>query len=106
MAREPLQDVVAHWSTLVEDLQTSPMDFYSSVEKALDRRKLPGLKVSRVVWSEGGVLSPDREYLRITGERHSFDVCAAPFGTGFFFSSWLTKTKASWVLCSITLRRR
>ena len=49
-------------------------------------------------WSEGGVLSPNREYLRVEGDRHSFDMCAAPFGTGYFFSSWTTKKKARFVV--------
>jgi hypothetical protein len=86
--------VVAHWHKLFGNVQTSVQDFYTSVELALDARKIPGLKISRVKWSEGGVLSPNREYLRVEGDRHSFDMCAAPFGTGFFFSSWVTRRKA------------
>jgi hypothetical protein len=35
------------------------------------------------------LLSTNREYLRLTRERLVFDICAAPFGTGFFFSSRL-----------------
>jgi hypothetical protein len=98
MPQSPLENVVAHWHKLIENFQTSSKDFYTSVELALDRRRIPGLKVTRVNWSEGGVLSPNREYLRVSGDRHSFDMCAAPFGTGFFFSSWVTKRKARFVL--------
>jgi len=98
MAQAPLENVVTHWHKLFENFQTSSNDFYTSVELALNSRKIPGLKVSRVKWSEAGVLSPDREYLRIEGERHTFDMCAAPFGTGFFFSSWMTKPRARWVI--------
>lgn len=98
MSQTPLENVVAHWHKLIENFQTSSKDFYTSVELALDQRRIPGLRVSRVKWSEGGVLSPDREYLRVSGDRHSFDMCAAPFGTGFFFSSWVTKKKARFVL--------
>lgn len=36
--------------------------------------------------SEGGLLSAKREYLRLKRERLVFDICAAPFGTGYFFS--------------------
>ena len=32
------------------------------------------------------MLSQKREYLRMTRERLVFDICAAPFGTAFFFS--------------------
>jgi len=94
MARAPLKDVEAHWHKLIENFQTSSVGFYSSVEEALKARKIPGLNTSRVDWYEGGILSERREYLRVSGEQHSFDICAAPFGTGFFFSSWVTRRKA------------
>ncbi len=98
MSESSPKEVVAHWHKLIENFQTTSLGFYASVEDALERRKIPGLQTSRVDWNEGGVLSPRREYLRVTGERHSFDMCAAPFGTGFFFSSWVTQRKARWVL--------
>ncbi len=91
MSKSQLEGVVAHWNKLIENFATSPLEFYASVEKGLERRQIPGLKTSRVTWNEGGVLSPQREYLRVTGDRHLFDMCAAPFGTGFFFSSWLSR---------------
>jgi hypothetical protein len=97
MPQSPLDDVVSHWHKLFANFRTSAEDFYTSVEAALDRWKLDGLKVSRVRSSEGGILSPDREYLRVTGERHCFDMCAAPFGTGYFFSSWVTERQARFV---------
>ena len=64
---------------------------------SLRRRKIPALKISRVDYDEGGLLAPRREYLRVTGEHHCFDLCAAPFGAGFFFSSWATKREACFV---------
>jgi hypothetical protein len=97
MPQTPLENVVAHWHKLIESFQTSPKDFYTNVELALDHRYVPGLKTSRVKWSEGGLLSPDREYLRVEGDRHAFDLCAAPFGSGFFLSSWTTQKKARFV---------
>lgn len=103
MPQTPLENVVAHWHKLIGDFQTSPKDFYTAVELALEQRNILGLKTSRVKWSEGGILSPDREYLRVTGDRHSFDMCAAPFGTGFFFSSWLTARKARFVFLVFVL---
>jgi hypothetical protein len=42
--------------------------------------------MSRIEFSEGGLLSDKREYLRMSRERLVFDVCAAPFGTAYFFS--------------------
>lgn len=103
MASQEFENVVSHWSKLVEGFHTSSRDFYTAVEVTLDVRQIPGLKVSRVDWNEGGLLSPKREYLRITGGRYTFDVCAAPFGTGFFFSSWLVRRPAQWVLFFFSL---
>lgn len=70
MPQTPLENVVTHWHKLIEDFHTSSKDFYTSVELALDRRHIPSRKISRVKWSEGGLLSPDREYLRVEGDRH------------------------------------
>lgn len=98
MPRPRLEDVVGRWSKLVENFSTSTKDFYSSIEAALEPRKIPGIKTSRVDWHEGGVLSPQREYLRVTGDEHVFDICAAPFGTGFFFSWWVVRRRARLVV--------
>jgi hypothetical protein len=48
--------------------------------------KIPDLERIRVDFAEGGMLSDRRVYLRLIRERLVFDVCAAPFGTSFFFS--------------------
>src|SRR5579862_8759521 len=80
-------EILHHWYTLVENFQTSTQDFYAAIEKALQDRKVPGLEAARVDFAEGGILSAKRQYLRLTRERLIFDICAAPFGTSFFFSS-------------------
>jgi hypothetical protein len=79
-------EVLSHWYALVPDFETSTQDFYAEVEKELESRKVPGLEISRVDFSEGGILSAKREYLRMARERLVFDICAAPFGTSYFFS--------------------
>lgn len=48
MPQSGVPDVVAHWYKLFEGFETSPGEFYAAVGEALDRRKLPGLKRSRV----------------------------------------------------------
>lgn len=104
MPRSPIERVVAHWHKLVEDFETSPLDFYSVVESCLSRRSIPGIKTARVSWSEGGAYAANREYFQIIGDRYVFDVCAARFGTGFFFSSWVTPRPARLVwLAAITV---
>lgn len=89
--RQPAS-LISHWYTLIEGLQTSALEFYKSVEDALRRRDVPDCESARVDWREGGMLSAKREYLRISRGRLAFDVCAAPFGRGYFFSWWLSET--------------
>lgn len=91
-----LTNVVANWGPkLIEGLQYSPKQFYANVEAALSRREIPDLKLARVDWHEGGSFSAKREYLRIARKGLTFDICAAPFGTGFFVSWWLAEVQPS-----------
>lgn len=79
-------EVIDHWYALVPGFNTSTKEFYESIERELKERKVPGLDMASVEFAEGGILSHKREYLRMTRERLVFDICAAPFGTAFFFS--------------------
>lgn len=67
----------------------SSKEFYSSLEAALNKHDAPDVSYSRVSLSEGGIFSQNREYLRITRKGLSIDICAAPFASGFFVSSWV-----------------
>jgi hypothetical protein len=82
----PKEEVHKHWYSAVDNFQFISSDFYHLIEKELASRKVPGLELSRVEFSEGGLLSDRREYLRLKRERLVFDICAAPFGTSYFFS--------------------
>jgi hypothetical protein len=79
-------DVIDHWYALVPGFNSSTKDFYEAVEKELKDRQVPGLEIFHVDFAEGGIMSNKREYLRMTRERLVFDICAAPFGTAYFFS--------------------
>src|SRR5450759_1851421 len=79
-------DIIDHWYALIPGFNSSTKDFYEAVEKELKERQVPGLEIFHVDFAEGGILSSKREYLRMTRERLVFDVCAAPFGTSYFFS--------------------
>ena len=79
-------DVIDHWYTLVPGFNSSTKEFYEGIEKELKTREVPGLEMFRVDFAEGGALSQKREYLRMTRERLVFDICAAQFGTAYFFS--------------------
>ena len=89
MAKQPT--VISDWHQLFENFQASSLDFYSSVEKAVEARAIPELHSARVEHKEGGLASAMRQYLRMHRGKHAFDICAAPFGTGFFVSWWLNE---------------
>jgi hypothetical protein len=83
--------VEGHWHSLIEGFATSSEDFYKLVREGIDRRKIPNLKIKPVTWKQGGPGTGKRVYLRVSRESLNFDICAAPFGTGYFFSWWLAK---------------
>jgi hypothetical protein len=85
-------EVISHWHHFVEDFNTSTVEFYINLEEVLNSKEAP-VKPQKLDWSEGGILSAKRQYLRATYGRYSFDICAAPFGKDFFFSWWLTKRR-------------
>jgi len=84
--------VMSHWHKLYENFFTSSLGFYAVVEDAVKKWELKDITLSRVIWQESGLLSDRREYLRVGAAGLTFDICAAPYGTGFFFSWWLTVT--------------
>jgi hypothetical protein len=84
--------VFSHWFHLLEGLQESPKSFYESLEGAIKKRGLPDVKTSRIDYRQGGMFSAKREYFRVKRKAFIFDICAAPFGSGFFVSWWLGET--------------
>src|SRR6266404_4023136 len=78
--------LLAHWNQLIEGLQTSSLSFYDAVEQALADRAVPDTATRRTDYRESGLLSAKREYLRVRRGAQAVDICAAPFGTGFFIS--------------------
>lgn len=83
--------VISHWHTLMDGFNTSSLDFYNAVEEAVRAREVPDAKFSRVEFKEGGFASATRVYLRVERGRVAFDIGAAPYGKGFFFSWWMSK---------------
>jgi hypothetical protein len=81
--------VEGHWHSLIENFSTSSLDFYGLVKAGIALRQIPDLVITQVEWQESGLGSGKRVYLRVSREGLNFDICAAPFGTGYFFSWWL-----------------
>jgi hypothetical protein len=88
-------EILSHWSTLIENYQTSSLDFYNAVIVAMNRRSITDCQASQEEFHEGGIASAKRIYLRIRRQRIAYDICAAPYGSGFFFSSWMIKIHTS-----------
>lgn len=83
-------EVISHWHHSAETFNTSALEFYEAVRAELEAAKAP-VRFSQIEWNEGGALSAKRSYLRVEFNRFTFDICAAPFGTSYFFSWWLAK---------------
>jgi hypothetical protein len=92
---EEVEEILSHWYHQIDGMQGSSKAFYMAVEQAVERRKIPDIRVSRVDHREGGILSAKREYLRVRRKELIFDICSAPFGTGFFVSWWLGRMPES-----------
>ena len=79
-------EILDHWVAIHDKLSYSPQEFYETIEKELQARKIPGMEISREEFAEGGLLSEKRLYLRLLRERLIIYTCASPFGVGYFFS--------------------
>jgi hypothetical protein len=73
----------------LKDLKLSSQEFYKTVEMEIIERQIPNISLSRVTHRQSSIFTANREYLRVARNEYIFDICAAPFGTGFFFSWWL-----------------
>ena len=84
-------NVIDHWDQLIENFQASSLEFYNSLEKAIEAKSVPETHWTHVEHKEGGIASAKRVYLRTQRGKYAYDICAAPFGTGFFVSWWFTE---------------
>jgi len=87
-------NALSHWSNLIEGFQIPPQEFYGRIHAAVEQRKVPDVNLSTVEHKEGGAFSANRLYLRAQRGHFIFDLCGAPFGTGFFTSWWLVEKKS------------
>lgn len=88
-----------HWNHFFSGLQFSSNEFYSLVEEKIKAQAMPDVKILRTNYAESSILSNKREYLHVERKDDLFDICAAPFGNGFFVSYWLgtpTHTVRDW----------
>jgi hypothetical protein len=82
-------EAIGNWSHLFPDIQHDPNSFYDLIENLLREKQVPDFSSKKVTISEGGILSHNRLYLEVSRGDYIFHICAAPWGTGFFFSWWV-----------------
>ncbi len=79
-------DVLDYWIAFHDNFNFSTQEFYDRIAQELEARKVPGMKIAKEEFTEGSLISDKRIYLRLFRERLAIYTCAAPFGTGYFFS--------------------
>ncbi len=79
--------VYEQWITPLMDFTSDTAKFYAAVEEELRQWEVPELITERVLFRDGGLLSPQREYLRVRREILVFDIVSAKFGRSWWFSS-------------------
>ena len=58
-------EVLDHWITFFDTYSLQPQEFYERVEKELEARQVPAMKMTREIFHQGGLLSNKRIYLRL-----------------------------------------
>jgi len=79
-------EILDSWILFADGFSFPPQEFYAAIDKEMTARKIPTMEISRQEFGEGGLFSDKRIYLRLFRERLALYTCAAPFGTGYFFS--------------------
>lgn len=79
----------SNWNTLLDNFNFSTNEFYTLLREELKSHGISGIECSSVRIKEGNLLSSRRLYLRVEWKEYQYDMCAAPFGKGFFLSWWL-----------------
>lgn len=88
-------EAIGNWAYLFPELEFDPESFYSQVEELLKARSIPNIFTTKRNIKEYGALSHFRVYLEVKRGDYIFHICAAPWGTGFFFSWWLREKLSS-----------
>ena len=63
----------SHWHQSIAGLTITPTEFYDAVAQAIARRNIPGVTITGTYFSEGGIGSAQRLYLRAKRFEYFFD---------------------------------
>ncbi len=78
-----------HWQNFLDGCQISTAEFYTAIRAGLADRQIPKVDLKEESFLERHVFSAKRVYLRVCQNEFVYYICAAPYGTGTFVSSWL-----------------
>lgn len=87
---------ISNWSQNIQNIQCSTQAFYKSVERNVIICNIPGIRISRKLYKEGGFFSSRREYLCVSRGPYVFKISSGLFGTGFFVSWWFNREISFW----------
>ena len=85
--------ILSHWHKLFEGFQQSPQQIYSLLEEAIDKWKIPDVKISQISSPEVGALSARKEYPQVERKDHIIDICATPLAQVFLPGAWDTRRR-------------
>ncbi|MCP4181167.1 MAG: hypothetical protein GY756_25670 [bacterium] len=85
----PIKNHHSSWNTLIDDFNFSSQKFYELLKEDIETNNVKDISTSHVKLKEGNIFSSKRLYMRIEWREFQYDICAAPFGKGFFISWWL-----------------
>lgn len=92
-----LSDPPAHWHKSYKNLSCSTMKFYGLLREKLEEENIPTITgMKTVAMAESHIFSARRKYFRVNSKYFSIDVCGAPFGKDYFFSTWLINRISLW----------
>lgn len=80
-----------HWQTWLSDFHYTSDAFYTKLSERIVAMNLPKVSTPVVSASTQDWTFTKRKYLVVERGGVRFDICAAPFGTTYFFSYWQTE---------------
>lgn len=86
----------SNWNHLIDEFNFSSEEFYKRLKEQLQSHGIKKVRIRFVFLKEGGTFSASRMYLRVEWKSYQYDLCAAPFGKGFFISWWLLYNHSIW----------
>lgn len=98
LLKKTLKNYHSKWFTSIADFSYSSQEFYKQLIGELQSHGIENISTKYVFLKEGNAFSKKRTYLRVSWKDYDYDICAAPFGNGFFVSWWLLYKTSFWQL--------